>query len=76
MVARELEMLRSSTVKIEDSMEDHKSKTNQLERALKHKEWELEDTINMKNLRIQELENANRLLEKSSIEQDKTNSVK
>jgi hypothetical protein len=76
MVARELEMLRSSTIKIEDSMEDHKSKTNQLERTLKHKEWELEDTLNMKNLKIQELENTNRLLEKSSIGQDKANSEK
>ena len=76
MVIREMEMLRSSTQKCESSMEEHKSKTHQLEQTLKHKNWELEDVTNTRNLRIQELENDNRHLEKKMHSNEKSYSEK
>ena len=71
-----MDLLRSSTIQIEDTMEENKSKTTKLERALKQKEWELEDSNNMKNLKIQELENAKDLLEKKMLDIQKEYSKK
>lgn len=62
MVSKELEMLRTSTKKVEDTMESNKVKTVQMERQLKQKDWELEDTMNMKDLEIKELKEKIRLL--------------
>uniref|UniRef100_A0A7M5V707 Uncharacterized protein n=1 Tax=Clytia hemisphaerica TaxID=252671 RepID=A0A7M5V707_9CNID len=71
MIGREMDMLRSSTIKIEGSMEENKTKTSQLERSLKHKQWELEDCLNMKNLQIQELENTKTQFEKNLFDTEK-----
>ena len=71
MVGREMDMLRSSTIKIEGSMEENKTKTDRLERSLKHKQWELEDCLNMKNLQIQELGNTKTQFERKFLDTEK-----
>lgn len=76
MVSKELEILRLSTQKVEDSMEGNKARTVQLERQLKQKDWELEDSMNMKNLEIKELKDSIKALNKKTKNMEKEFSIK
>ncbi|XP_078691345.1 coiled-coil domain-containing protein 57-like isoform X2 [Branchiostoma floridae x Branchiostoma belcheri] len=56
LLSKELEMVRSASAKQNTELQHTDQNIQQLQKALKQKEWELQDVTSIKNARIEELE--------------------
>ena len=56
MLSSELQIVHVSNTEVSENLECNKENTIQLGRLLKEKEWELQDTNNMNDMKIKELE--------------------
>ena len=56
MLAKELELLRTSDVQTKCELQNSTTSVQELEKVLKQKEWELTDERNMNSARVRELE--------------------
>lgn len=56
MLTKELELLRASGERTKDELEDTETSIHDLEKQLKHKEWQLTDEQNMNKAKVAEME--------------------
>ena len=70
MLTKELDILRTANNETEETLESSKKVSQDLEKVIKDRDYEIEDINNMNSLKVKELEGAIAKLKKAIKEKD------